>query len=161
MRPPTALELDRLLVSVAQRVARSLERQGLLVRDEEQAVLALEGQGAYEHVLGSAIAYRIAFGPRAGEKALQLRTLPAMAEQPPPGRWLARHSGFFVHAGTVCEANERAKLERLCRYIARPAVANERLSLSQRGEVVYRFNTPYRDGTTHVVLDPVGEPKPK
>ena len=36
-----------------------------------------------------------------------------------------------------------------------PAIANERLSTNERGQVVYRFKQPFRDGTTHVVLDPL------
>ena len=42
-----------------------------------------------------------------------------------------------------------------------PAIANERLALTRQGNVRYRLKTPYRDGTTHVVLEPLGEPKPK
>ena len=44
---------------------------------------------------------------------------------------------------------------RLCRYIARPALSNERLSVNDRGQVVYRLKHPFGDGTTHVVLDPM------
>ena len=43
----------------------------------------------------------------------------------------------------------------MCRYIARPAVAVPRLSLSSTGKVVYTLKTPYRDGTTQVAFDPV------
>ena len=68
------------------------------------------------------------------------------------------------------EAHEREKLERLCRrYITRPAVSTERLSLTAQGNVRYRLvapahpcardiraslhiKTPYRDGTTDVKL---------
>jgi hypothetical protein len=46
-------------------------------------------------------------------------------------------------------------VERLCRYVARPAVAEPRLSLTERGEVRYTLKTPYRDGTTHVVFQPL------
>ena len=42
--------------------------------------------------------------------------------------------------------------ERLCRYVARPAVAEKRLTVNAQGKVVYLLKTPYRDGTTHVVL---------
>lgn len=51
--------------------------------------------------------------------------------------------------------DERGKLERLCRYIARPAVSTERLSLTAQGLIHYRLKTPYRDGTTHVVFEPL------
>jgi hypothetical protein len=47
------------------------------------------------------------------------------------------------------------KRERLCRYIARPAVAIPHLSLSSTGKVIYTLKTPYRDGTTQVAFEPV------
>ena len=47
------------------------------------------------------------------------------------------------------------KLERLCRYIARPAVSEQRLSLLSNGHVRYELKTPYRDGTTHVIFEPM------
>lgn len=50
-------------------------------------------------------------------------------------------------------AHERQKLERLCRYITRPAIAEQRLSVTAQGVVRYQLKTPYRDGTTHVVLE--------
>ena len=46
-------------------------------------------------------------------------------------------------------------LERLCRYITRPAVSTERLSLTAQGNIRYRLKTPYRDGTTDVVFEPL------
>ena len=62
---------------------------------------------------------------------------------------------FSLHAGTLCQPRERDSLERLCRSIARLAVSNERLSVNDRGQVVYRLKHSFHDGTTHVVLDPV------
>ena len=87
-------------------------------------------------------------------KALTLRTVPVQPE-PFPSTLLARQPGFSLHAATVCEAAQRDKLEKLCRHIARPAIANERLSTNDRGQVIYRFKQPFRDGSTHVVLDPL------
>ena len=39
-------------------------------------------------------------------------------------------------------------------YITRPAIANERLATDERGQVVHTFKQPFRDGSTHTVLDP-------
>jgi len=50
---------------------------------------------------------------------------------------------------------QRKKLERLCRYVSRPAVSEKRLSLTQNGQVRYELKTPYRNGTTHVIFDPL------
>jgi hypothetical protein len=55
----------------------------------------------------------------------------------------------------AARADERQKLERLCRYISRPAVAEKRLSLTPNGNVRYQLKTPYRDGTTHVIFEPL------
>ena len=90
----------------------------------------------------------------ADRKALTLRTVPVQPE-PFPSTLLARQPGFSLHAATVCEAAQRDKLEKLCRHIAPPAIANERLSTNDRGQVIYRFKQPFRDGSTHVVLDPL------
>jgi hypothetical protein len=68
---------------------------------------------------------------------------------------VAKANGFSLHAGVSCEGHQKDKRERLCRYIARPAVAIPRLSLSSTGKVVYTLKTPYRDGTTQVAFDPV------
>ena len=46
-------------------------------------------------------------------------------------------------------------LEHLCRYITRPAIANERLTLNRAGDVVLQLKSPYHDGTTHVVMSPL------
>ena len=64
-------------------------------------------------------------------------------------------AGFSLHAGVTARAHERAKLERLCRYIARPAVSTQRLSLTRNGQVRYELKTPYRNGTTHVIFEPL------
>ena len=39
--------------------------------------------------------------------------------------------------------------------LARPAVAEKRLTVSAQGKVVYLLKTPYRDGTTHLVFEPL------
>ena len=64
-------------------------------------------------------------------------------------------AGFSLHAGVATRANERDKLERLCRYIARPEVSTKRLSLTRNGQLRYELKTPWRNGTTHVLFEPL------
>jgi hypothetical protein len=47
------------------------------------------------------------------------------------------------------------ELELLCRYITRPAIANERLKRNRAGQVVLQLKSPYKDGTTHIVMEPL------
>ena len=51
-----------------------------------------------------------------------------------------------------CAAEQRQALEHLCRYLTRPAIANERLSVNRAGQVVLKLKTAYRDGTSHLVM---------
>ena len=150
---PAQPELQRLLHTIATRVTRALEKQGLLLRDDQTPSLDLEPADGFEQLLGAAVHYRIAVGPHAGRKALTLYTVATRASTPAP--CIAQLSGCSLHAGTVCHPHQRDSLERLCRYIARPALSNERLSVNERGQVVYRLKHPFRDGTTQVVLDPL------
>ncbi len=52
-------------------------------------------------------------------------------------------------------ANDRARLERLCRYVARPPLASDRLERGPEGRLVYRLRHRWRDGTTHVLFEPL------
>ncbi len=123
------------------------------MRDLENGYLALDPSDdlTLDELRGHSITYRIALGPHTGRKAFTLQTLPSSGDDE---RSAARANGFSLHAGVVAAADQRAKLERLCRYITRPAVSTERLLLTVLGYVHYRLKTPYRDGTTHVVFEP-------
>ena len=52
-------------------------------------------------------------------------------------------------------ADQRKELEHLCRYITRPAIANERLKRNRAGEVVLQLKSAFKDGTTHIVMSPL------
>jgi len=151
---PSTEELKGLVQRIAERIGRSLERSGLITRDIDNAYLAFDpGEEAPIHgLLGSSITYRIATGTREGQKVFTLQTLPAEPDAPRPE--VAESSGFSLHAGIAAKASQRDKIERLARYVSRPPVATERLSLTPGGNVRYALKTPYRDGTTHVIFEP-------
>jgi len=153
VKAPTNSELNQLSHTIAGRLARYLERQGLLERDAEYSYLALDrsDEDPMDQLRGHSITYRIAVGPQQGRKVFTLQTLPGI-EEPFSG---GQAAGFSLHAGVATKANQRDKLERLCRYITRPAISEKRLSLTNQGKVRYELKTPYRDGTTHVIFEPV------
>ena len=76
-----------------------------------------------------------------------------MRQRPWPFDWF--RTGFSLHAGVRCEANDRQGIEQLCRYITRPAISNERLAINGKGQVVITLKTPWKDGATHIVLEPL------
>ncbi|MCP4277872.1 MAG: hypothetical protein GY779_16120, partial [Gammaproteobacteria bacterium] len=139
-------------------------RRGFLESDEESTHLMLEttDDEAMQQLYGHSITYRIAIGPQQGRKVFILQSLPPIEEPKTGSSRVANVAGFSLHAGVMAEAYQREqwyrevpftdlrmdKLERLCRYIARPAVSEKRLSLLGDGRIRYELKTPYRDGTT-------------
>jgi hypothetical protein len=52
-------------------------------------------------------------------------------------------------------AADRKGLERLLHYCARPPIAVERLEQLPDGRLSYRLKTPWKDGTTQVIFEPL------
>ena len=130
-----------------------LEKRGWLIKDEtDQEFLSIESHEAIESIHGSSITYRIAFGKYRGQRALTLQTVPRVS---PDNKFLAKASGFSFHAGVACKSDEQKKRERICRYISRPSLSEDRLSLNARGQVVYKLKKAYDNGTSHIILDPL------
>jgi len=94
-------------------------------------------------------------GERAGRALTRIGARPSREVAYVPGELCAQIDGFSLHARVRVPPGDRDRLEHLCRYVARPAIATERLSLSKHGNVLYRFRRPWRDGTTHVVFEPL------
>jgi len=133
----TSAQLAQLADTIAHRVGRHLVRQGWLEGEDESAILSHRAgcDDGLNALRMSSITYRIATGAQAGRKVATLQTIPVDSGSPEGDA--GKVSGFSLHAGVSAEANEGQKLERLCRYIARPAISERRLSLSPQGKVRY------------------------
>jgi len=152
---PTAQQLERLVATVRRRVLRLLQRRGLL--DEELA----PQDGGFEpdseplsRLATASLRNVRALGRQAGSPVLRLGRREEAAFERSPKPQHARSGGFDVHAAVAIGAGARKKLERLCRYVLRPAVAQDRLSLTDNDQVSVRLKSRWSDGTSHVVLEP-------
>ena len=160
VKAPNRAELTRLTHTIAQRVGRYLERQGLMECDAgniflTQKAVDVSDEDPTNQLLGSSVTYRIAVGPQQGRKVFTLQTLPDIGSDNLGRNNVGEVAGFSLHAGVAAKANEREKLERLCRYITRPPVSTKRLSMTRNGRVRYELKTPWRNGTTHVIFEPL------
>ena len=63
--------------------------------------------------------------------------------------------GFSLDASIRVEGPDRAGLERLLRYCARPPVALERLEQLGEDALIYRFDQPQPDRRTQLRLTPL------
>jgi len=155
--PPSDAEVARVAERVSRRVARLLDRRGLgPTTGAEESDLLSQNQPLLAELYGASIQGRVAAGARAGERvakvgdAVEVEDLP-LAE----GRSCAAISGYSIHAGVSIAAGNRLRLEHLCRYAGRPPLAAERLSTLPDGRLLYRLKRRWRDGTTHIIFEPL------
>jgi hypothetical protein len=160
----TAADVTDVLATIVPRVRRLLERRGLGDGDEGASAADQWADDApvLAGMAGASVQGTFALGPRAGKRARPCRAVPVEVEDqlregtvPGPGRCHARQEGFDLEAGVCVAAEQRDRLERLCRYALRPTVAQDRLRLTAEGQVVLQLRHPWADGTTHLLFDPL------
>jgi len=158
--PPTPAQLAILLDKLIKRILKLLTKSGYLIEAEGTVYLAnTDPDNPLAPLQAASATWRIAQGPRAGQKVLRLVGSDEWQE---PHRSRDAHDalcanahGFSLDAGVRCEAHDRQGLEQLCRYITRPAISNERLRINAKGQVILKLKTPWKDGTSHIVLEPL------
>jgi hypothetical protein len=153
--PPSDEDIQTLVVTIARRVIRFLTKRGYFKDDVAWAVPEqdLAQESLLPEIQAASIQSRIAMGERRGGYVRRLGCIDFDRIKPErTGHLCAQVAGFSLHAAVYCKPWERAKLEMLCRYITRPAVAEERLELQPSGDIILRLKTPYSDGTTHLLF---------
>ena len=155
LEPPTEDDVYQLVNRVRARVLSALARRGVLsIRDAaflEPDVLSFD-EPAMAVCYGDAIQGRLTFDEGTGQRLQRPRAFSEACEPRVP--LSARSRGFDLHAGVALSAGDRLGLERLCRYIARPPIANDRLERLDDGRVSLRLKRPFSDGSTHVTFTP-------
>ncbi|MFC1642997.1 transposase, partial [Myxococcota bacterium] len=96
-------------------------------------------------------------GDRAGQPSLRLMLSCDPPEQTPgdlPDEPVAEVGGVNLHAKVVIDGRDRERVERLVRYITRPALSEQRLQRLEDGRVQLTLKSPWRDGTRAFVFEP-------
>jgi hypothetical protein len=142
---PRDEDIARLARAVCRKVTRYL---GQLTGEDKEQQLTLD------HLANASVQGLVATGPRRGCRVLRLGGTGDDAEAAIIGKRCAEVAGFNVHANVRVRANDRVGLEHLCRYLARPPIANDRLQELPDGRLALRFKQAWRNGTTHIVFTP-------
>jgi hypothetical protein len=144
---------------------RLLEKRGLEGEDDPLAA----DDPLLATLMAASVRSRIATGPEAGRPWRRLgdRVEPAddelgdLSASGDAPRRCVRQGGMSLHADVSVPARDRRRLERLCRYVARPPLALERLEATPDGRLAYRLKARWRDGTTHVLMERREPPGPR
>jgi hypothetical protein len=155
--PPSDQEVARVAERIHRRVARLMEKRGLGQHaDPEEADGLRRDEPLLAELYSASVSGRVATGSRAGMRIARVGDeVDPQNGTLPSGTCCAAVAGFSVHAGVRVPARDRLRLERLARYAGRPPLAAERLSLLPDGRLLYRLKRRWRDGTTHVIYEPL------
>ncbi len=155
--PPTDKEIGIVLAMIDTRVRRLLQRRGFDTSgaDLPQRDPVAEESPALAGISSASIQGRIALGRRAGARVWRVGEEPDAPWVLLGGPRHAHIAGFDLHANVAVPAADRARLEQLCRYLLRPAVAQDRLRLMGDGRVLLTLKTAWADGTRHLMFEPL------
>ncbi|MCB9879406.1 MAG: transposase [Planctomycetes bacterium] len=141
---------------IGARVTRELKKAGKWWDEGDAADASEVVDGEQQTMLtlaSGAVTGRAALGERAGQIDVRVGR-GTRAEPFVKGPLCADHDGFSLHAGVRVAAGDRKRLEHLLRYAGRAAIAESRLSLLPDGRVAYSLKRRWKDGSTHVVMEP-------
>ncbi len=159
---PETAEVQAVAWETCERVVALLRKRGQwLDASPEDDRFAAE-QPLLAQLYGASISGTLVLGPKAGQRQMCLYGATARpSEDGEPsgggggsgGTKVKNAYGFDVHAGVRVSADDRAGLERLARYVTRPPLSKRRLMRQEDGRYRIALKAPWRDGTTHLVLD--------
>jgi len=158
LRPPENGEVRELAELLAKRIPALLRRHDgdtAQFDGEESDRLACD-QPWLSEVYAASVCGRIATASEAGRRIAVGgdRVDPEGIDSCASSR-CAAVAGFSMHANVAIASRDRLRLERLFRYAARPPLSMDRLEALPDGRLRYWFKTPWRDGTTHVIFEPL------
>jgi hypothetical protein len=138
------------------RILRYLARRGV-VHLSPEALEINDELAERDPVLAQLAAAAVSGLPPAGP---ELRCRPAVqlaradgAGPTPMGALVVQELGFNLHAASVAGAEDQAARQRLLRYVLRPPLAKERLTLLPDNRVRLELKRPFRDGTYALEMD--------
>jgi len=149
--PVTDADVKQIVETTARRVIKLLRKRGVLNENDYDDFS--DAQPVLSALASASIKGLVATGDRSGRVVRRVLSDPAEGVKTAALCYASR--GFSLHAATRIAAGDKAGLERLCNYVARPPLAAG--SLKQLSDEAYSFKlkTPWDDGTTHLIFSPM------
>jgi hypothetical protein len=160
---PTQEDIELLVERASGRILRFLQRRGVITLitapgNGEVTLVTDETMAEKDPLLAKLLAAATAGAEPAGpaSKRQPIRVVLDPDERPvTKGALCGQTHGFNLQAATRLAANDKDGRERLCRYILRPPLANDRLAILDDGNVHLEFKRPWSNGTSSVDLAPL------
>ena len=164
-KAPTAETTERLASDIAKRINKHLVKKGYLEQSEDlmlvgntEDLFSSANDNLHLPAQAASASHRIAFGQNAGTPVRRLRSShalwPSEDDVEVSSTACISVGGYSVHAATAVKSDERDRLEKLFRYLARPAIAEDGISILPNGDIKLKLKTPWRDGSEFLLFTP-------
>jgi hypothetical protein len=164
---PSSAEVADIARRTAQRLHRAFQKKGrpspwneqhAVVDSGETDPLSVEQPGLFACYQAAAAGVAVS-GEQAGQPLLRL--VAGGQAQPQPSSDRAASSvpvavffGVNLYPKQQVDGRDRQQLERLCRYVMRPPLSQERLGWRTDGRLELTLKNVWKDGTRALVLEP-------
>lgn len=144
---PTDKEITELVKKIARKVTTFCEKHFATSGDQEDSLLEKATQEGMQTNPTLCFPHEDAAEDEPEDLGKQSKT----------NKRSAKADGFSLHANTSVKAKNRMGLEHLCRYGMRPPFSQERLTLSEDGQVIITLDKPWpkAGGITSLRFEPV------
>lgn len=164
---PASAEVADIARRTALRLHRAFQKQGrsspwdgehACVDSGEADPFSLEEPGLFACYQAAASGVAVS-AERAGQPVLRLLVQSPKApdrsmDDQPAGEPVAEALGVNLYAKQRVDGPDRKQLERLCRYVMRPPLSQERLEWRPDGRLELTLKSVWKDGTRALVLEP-------
>ncbi|MDD9971148.1 MAG: transposase, partial [Myxococcales bacterium] len=146
---PTLAEVHAVAERIARRIERVLHKAGRFLDHDSQGGDSADHDEFADEEPVLASCYRAAttgrqlLGQDPGQPVLRLVGPPPTTATRPKAKLVAEVRGVNVHAERLVDGRDRPQLERLCRYLARPPLAHDRLTELKDGRLRLTLKTPW------------------
>jgi len=149
---PSRGEIAAVAWSTCERTVKLLQKRGLWLDANPSDDRLAQEQPLLAVLATASIAGVLAMGSNAGQRPMRLfgraaRDADERHEKPPSNAY-----GFDLHAGTRASAKDRKARERLCKYLLRPPLSNDRLTRTADGKYRIALKRAWDDGTCAIVV---------
>ncbi len=154
-------DVQEIISQISKDVVSHLRKQGFLnpegelVQNPDPDKVFQESE-AISLATQSSLSGKIAFGPNAGKFVTRIGSGFGYGEEIPLAKGPLCYSvnGFSLHARTQIKTHQRDQLGRLIEYMARGPLSNDRLEITQKGQMKLTLKTPWSDGTAYLLFSP-------
>jgi len=159
MPPPTDAAVAELVRRIERRILGLLRRRGLLGTDPDATDTTADDSEPNEALDEARLLTACAQAPPerkihiAGGGPQRRPKVSRTAKKRPA--LCAESGGFEIHTGVSTKADDRGALERLCRYLSRPPLAQDRIHLLPDGRVAFDLKRLWKGSIRQLVFSPL------